>query len=59
MPFFVIGGRYAVSGAQPAELLLQALQQAWDATQPEPTAASGVGEAGEVCGPDGCALPSS
>ena len=29
VPFFVLGRRYAVSGAQPAELLLQALEQAW------------------------------
>jgi len=29
VPFFVLGRRYAVSGAQPPELLLQALQQAW------------------------------
>ncbi|MEP6640517.1 MAG: DsbA family oxidoreductase [Gaiellales bacterium] len=29
VPFFVLGRRYAVSGAQPAELLLKALQQAW------------------------------
>jgi predicted DsbA family dithiol-disulfide isomerase len=29
VPFFVLGRRYAVSGAQPAELLLQALDQAW------------------------------
>jgi predicted DsbA family dithiol-disulfide isomerase len=29
VPFFVLGRRYAVSGAQPAELLLQALRQAW------------------------------
>lgn len=30
VPFFVIGGRYAVSGAQPPEVLLGALQRAWD-----------------------------
>jgi predicted DsbA family dithiol-disulfide isomerase len=29
VPFFVIDRRYGVSGAQPAELLLQALHQAW------------------------------
>lgn len=29
VPFFVLGGRYAVSGAQPAEMMLGALQQAW------------------------------
>jgi predicted DsbA family dithiol-disulfide isomerase len=30
VPFFVLNRRYGVSGAQPAELLLQALQKAWD-----------------------------
>lgn len=29
VPLFVLGRRYAVSGAQPAELLLQALERAW------------------------------
>jgi predicted DsbA family dithiol-disulfide isomerase len=38
VPFFVLNRRYAVSGAQPADLLLQALQQTWDETVP---AASG------------------
>ncbi len=32
VPFFVLGRRYAVSGAQPAELLLQALERAWAET---------------------------
>jgi predicted DsbA family dithiol-disulfide isomerase len=31
VPFFVLNRRYGVSGAQPAELLLQALGKAWDA----------------------------
>lgn len=52
VPFFVIGGRYAVSGAQPAELLLQALHRAWSETRPSPAVAT---PAGEACGPDGCA----
>lgn len=30
VPFFVLGRRYGVSGAQPVEALLQALGQAWD-----------------------------
>ena len=30
VPFFVLDRRYGVSGAQPAELLLQALDQAWE-----------------------------
>jgi predicted DsbA family dithiol-disulfide isomerase len=34
VPFFVLGRRYAVSGAQPVELLLQAVEQAWADTMP-------------------------
>ncbi len=34
VPFFVLGRRYGVSGAQPADVMLQALQQAWSATHP-------------------------
>ncbi|MEQ1758811.1 MAG: DsbA family oxidoreductase [Vicinamibacterales bacterium] len=32
VPFFVMAGRYAVSGAQPVEAFAEALQKAWDAT---------------------------
>jgi predicted DsbA family dithiol-disulfide isomerase len=31
VPFFVLGRRYGVSGAQPADVLLQALDQSWEA----------------------------
>ena len=51
VPFFVIGGRYAVSGAQPVEVLLRALQHGWDAAK-KPALET---ISGEVCGPDGCA----
>jgi predicted DsbA family dithiol-disulfide isomerase len=50
VPFFVIAGRYGISGAQPASVLLEALTQAWD----ELAAAPAAPDAGEVCGPDGC-----
>jgi predicted DsbA family dithiol-disulfide isomerase len=50
VPFFVIG-RYGVSGAQPAELLLQALHRAWEEQNPSPPAFV----EGAACGPDGCA----
>jgi len=33
VPFFVIGRRYAISGAQPPELIAQALDRAWAETQ--------------------------
>jgi len=66
VPFFVFGGRYGVSGAQPADLLLQALTRSWDelAAAPgagaEPTSDSrGDGDGGDAgaCGAAGCDVP--
>ena len=54
VPFFVLGGKYGVSGAQSAELLLEAMTQAYSETQP--TVAMVEGDAGAACGPDGCAI---
>jgi predicted DsbA family dithiol-disulfide isomerase len=54
VPFFVLGGRYAVSGAQPPELLLKALTQAHAELLQQPLQTIAEGEA---CGPDGCDLP--
>ena len=34
VPFFVLGRRFGVSGAQPAELLLQALERTWEELAP-------------------------
>ncbi len=53
VPFFVFGGRLAVSGAQPAEVLLRALEEAW-AQAPETKAGEAAAE-GSTCGPEGCA----
>ena len=36
VPFFVLDGRYGVSGAQPADVLGRALEQAWDSRTSEP-----------------------
>ncbi|WP_256258994.1 DsbA family oxidoreductase, partial [Burkholderia ubonensis] len=52
VPLFVFGGRYAVSGAQPADVFAQALEQAWQ----DGIVAIG-GDDAAACGPDGCALP--
>jgi predicted DsbA family dithiol-disulfide isomerase len=41
VPFFVLGRRYAVSGAQPPELLLKALEQAFADTVTDAGAATG------------------
>ncbi|MCH9683694.1 MAG: DsbA family oxidoreductase [Deltaproteobacteria bacterium] len=53
VPFFVVGGRYAVPGAQPKDVLGKVLTRAWDETRPEVVEV----EAGDGCGPDGCAIP--
>lgn len=50
VPFFLIG-RYAVEGAQPPDLLLRVLNQAWNETVS--TGETDFQE-GAVCGPDGC-----
>lgn len=52
VPFFVIGGRYAVGGAQPADVLLEVLEKAWSEREP---ALDMIAE-GEVCGPEGCEI---
>lgn len=52
VPFFLIGGKYTISGAQPQEVFIRALQQAWNARPVAVAAADG-----NVCGPDGCVIP--
>lgn len=47
VPFFVLGNKYAVSGAQASETFLGALRKAWSETQPLQTLD------GAVCTPDG------
>lgn len=58
VPFFVIGNRYAIPGAQPSEVILEALNKAWN-EQGQRIELARVAEApqGVVCGPDGCWLP--
>ncbi len=55
VPFFVLDRRYGVSGAQPAEVFTRALTQAWGERSPLTLVQDG--DAGEACGPDGCAVP--
>jgi predicted DsbA family dithiol-disulfide isomerase len=57
VPFFVLAGKFAISGAQPAHVIAGALERAW-ASLPEPEQVEGAGDVsseGAVCGPDGCA----
>jgi predicted DsbA family dithiol-disulfide isomerase len=56
VPFFVADGKYAVSGAQPPEALLQLLQRAYDdASQLTPVAAPADGNSAASCDGDSCA----
>jgi predicted DsbA family dithiol-disulfide isomerase len=51
VPFFVLDGRLGVSGAQPAAILLGALDKAWsELAGPELESFA----EGATCGPDGC-----
>jgi predicted DsbA family dithiol-disulfide isomerase len=64
VPFFVLDRRYGVSGGQPAQVFTQALEEAWR-SRPQPLKLPSVpglgpdeiGVSGDVCGPDGCAVP--
>ncbi len=55
VPFFVVDRRYGVSGAQPADQLLQVLERAWNESRPTLTMVGAEGDA-DACGPDGCAI---
>lgn len=56
VPFFVIDRRYAISGAQTAELMLGALTQAWRKLA-VPVRIVAPSAPAEVCGPEGCTVP--
>ena len=53
VPFFVLDRRLGVSGAQPAELILQALRQAWTAAHPLTTVG---GDTADSCSDGSCAV---
>ena len=53
VPTFVLDQKYSVSGAQPVEVLLDALRQVWDLQGTEPEVAQGGGCGGGCCG-GGC-----
>jgi predicted DsbA family dithiol-disulfide isomerase len=50
VPCFVLGDRFAVTGAQSPQVMLSALHHAWSERQ----SASPEMSEGAVCGPDGC-----
>ncbi|WP_460545720.1 DsbA family oxidoreductase [Glycomyces halotolerans] len=55
VPFFVVDGKYGVSGAQATELHAEVLEKAWGERRPQLLNVAGDADA-EACGPDGCAV---
>ncbi len=53
VPFVLINNKYGVSGAQPVEAFVEALETAWNERE-----VAAVVPTEAVCGPDGCELPS-
>jgi len=53
VPFFVVDRTYGVSGAQPADALLEVLDTAWDEAHPR-TVLTPAGREGEACEGDDC-----
>ncbi|MDX6223068.1 MAG: hypothetical protein QOD91_2122 [Frankiales bacterium] len=53
VPFFVVDGRYGISGAQPAEVVLQTLEQAWSE---RPALQFVAADGGDNCEGDTCAV---
>ena len=59
VPFFVVDGKYGVSGAQPADVLHEVLAQAWAERSPLQMVSSGGGANGgsaNGCSGDACAV---
>ncbi|MFC4426864.1 DsbA family oxidoreductase [Deinococcus navajonensis] len=57
VPFFVLGGKYGLSGAQDASVLLGALNQVWQETHPAPLTLLGQSEGAPGCDDGHCAVP--
>lgn len=56
VPFFVLGGKYGVSGAQDRQTFLGALNQVWQETHPAPLTLLGSDTA-DGCEDGSCAVP--
>ncbi len=57
VPFFVLGGKYGVNGAQAPETLLGALQQVWAEQHPAPLTLLGNAAPADGCEDGQCAVP--
>lgn len=56
VPFFVLNEKYALSGAQPEEVFLQAFEKVWQEEEKKPVLES-LSDDGASCGDGECTLP--
>jgi len=56
VPFFVVDGKYGVSGAQPAELLLEVLQRGYDDNRALTVVDGAAGIDAAACNDESCAI---
>ena len=54
VPFFVVDERYGVSGAQPPEVMVQVLGEAWQKRLRSPAEGAAASDPATACGPEGC-----
>ena len=57
VPFFVLDRAFGVSGAQPVEVFVQALDRAWAAAHPLTMVAAGADADAATCTDEACAVP--
>ncbi|MFC0299699.1 DsbA family oxidoreductase [Virgibacillus soli] len=59
VPYFIINDKYAISGAQPLETFIGALQKVWEEEKPKPKLQSLTADDmnNAVCTDDGCIIP--
>jgi len=59
VPYFIVNQKYAISGAQPLETFVGALQKVWEEENPKPVLQdlSSDGATDAFCSDDGCVVP--
>lgn len=57
VPYFIINRKYAISGAQPPETFMQAIEKVWEEESVVPAFEDLSSSDTDACGPDGCDVP--
>lgn len=57
VPYFIVNRKYAISGAQPAETFVGALEKVWEEENVVPVFEDLSSNDVDACGPEGCEVP--